>query len=41
VLVSLTRGHVGKQAKYTDLVTYRTIDGGASWRPSVVGLPSG
>lgn len=38
VLVSLTHGHVGKQAKYTNLVVYRTRDGGARWRASVVRL---
>ncbi len=40
VLLSLTHGHVGQQAKYTNLVTYRTTNGGATWQPSVVRLPA-
>jgi hypothetical protein len=41
VLVSLTHGHLGKQAKFTNLVLYRTSDRGETWRPDVVRLPAG
>ncbi|HEY2201666.1 MAG TPA: hypothetical protein VGH56_07240, partial [Solirubrobacteraceae bacterium] len=41
VVVSLTRGHVQHHAAYTDLLIFRTSDGGATWRPTVVFLPSG
>jgi photosystem II stability/assembly factor-like uncharacterized protein len=41
VLVSLTHGHVAKQAKYT--ISWSTVRpmAGATWRPSVARLPSG
>lgn len=39
LVMILTRGHVGRQARSTNLVVYRTSDGGATWRPSVVRLP--
>lgn len=41
VVVSLSRGHVQHHATFTNLVVYRTADGGRSWRPSVVRLPAG
>jgi photosystem II stability/assembly factor-like uncharacterized protein len=36
VTMVITRGHVGKQAKLTNFVVYRTSDGGMTWHPSVV-----
>lgn len=41
VMTIAARGHVGKQAAFTNLVVYRTTNGGATWTPSVVRLPSG
>jgi photosystem II stability/assembly factor-like uncharacterized protein len=41
LVVTLTRGHVQHHAAYTDLMVFRTFDGGATWRPTVVFLPSG
>ena len=41
VIVQVTRGRVDGHAAQTDFVTYRTTDGGHTWRPSVVGLPAG
>lgn len=41
VTVTTTRGHVQDHAGYTNLVVYRTADGGRSWQPSVVRLPTG
>ena len=41
ILVSLTRGHVQDHAAATNLVLYRTTDGGVTWTPSVVRLPAG
>jgi hypothetical protein len=35
----LTRGRIGKQAKFTNLVVYRTSDGGQTWHSSIVRLP--
>lgn len=40
-MVSLTRGHVQHHAKFTNLVVYKTGDGGRSWQPSVVKLLTG
>jgi photosystem II stability/assembly factor-like uncharacterized protein len=40
VVTMITRGHVGQQAKLTNLVVYRTTDGGQTWRPYVVPLAS-
>jgi photosystem II stability/assembly factor-like uncharacterized protein len=39
VIVQVTRGH-GHAAR-TNFVTYRTTDGGRTWRPGVVRLPAG
>ena len=39
VVMILTHGHRGEQARFTNLVVYRTSDGGATWNPSVVHLP--
>lgn len=39
VVMILTRGHVGEQARFTKLVAYRTSDSGATWYPSVLRLP--
>lgn len=39
VIVQVTRGH-GRSGR-TDFVTYRTTDGGRTWRPGVVRLPAG
>jgi hypothetical protein len=41
VIAVVTRGRVDGHAKRTDFVTYRTTDGGRTWRPSVVLLPDG
>jgi photosystem II stability/assembly factor-like uncharacterized protein len=41
VLAMVVRGHFQRHARYTNLVVYRTADGGRSWRRSVVGLPAG
>jgi photosystem II stability/assembly factor-like uncharacterized protein len=41
IVVSLTRGHVGKQAASANLVVCRTADAGRSWQHGVVSLPSG
>jgi hypothetical protein len=41
VLVILSRGHVQHHSKFTNLVVYRTTNGGQSWQPSVVRLPAG
>jgi photosystem II stability/assembly factor-like uncharacterized protein len=41
VIAVVTRGHVDGHAARTDFVTYRTTDGGHTWRPSVVRLPPG
>jgi photosystem II stability/assembly factor-like uncharacterized protein len=38
IVTEITRGHVGQQAKFTNLVVYRTTDGGRSWHPYVVSL---
>lgn len=39
MVIGLTHGHVGEKAGFTNLVVYRTSDGGATWHPSVVRLP--
>jgi photosystem II stability/assembly factor-like uncharacterized protein len=39
VIVSVTRG--SGRARRTNFVTYRTTDGGRTWRPSAVRLPTG
>jgi hypothetical protein len=39
VVMIVTRGLVSGQARFTNLVVYRTTDGGATWNPSVVPLP--
>jgi photosystem II stability/assembly factor-like uncharacterized protein len=42
VIAVVSRGHVdNNHAARTDFVTYRTTDGGQTWRPSVVRLPPG
>ena len=41
VIAMVSRGRVDGHAKRTDFVTYRTTDGGRTWRPSVVLLPAG
>jgi photosystem II stability/assembly factor-like uncharacterized protein len=41
VIAVVTRGHVDSHAAQTDFVTYRTTDGGRTWRPNVVRLPRG
>lgn len=41
IVMILSRGHVDRQSKFTNLVVYRTDDGGATWHPSVVRLPAG
>lgn len=41
VIVVVTRGHVDGHAAQTDFVTYRTTDGGHTWRPTAVRLPAG
>jgi photosystem II stability/assembly factor-like uncharacterized protein len=41
VVVSLTRRQVQHHAKFTNLVVYRTTNGGRSWQASVVRLPAG
>jgi hypothetical protein len=41
VIAVVTRGHLDGHAARTDFVTYRTTDGGRTWRPSVVRLPPG
>lgn len=41
VVTQVTRGHVDGHAARTNFVTYRTTDGGRTWRPSVVRLPAG
>jgi photosystem II stability/assembly factor-like uncharacterized protein len=38
LVVAVTRGHVGAQTKLTNLVVYRTTDGGQTWQPYVVPL---
>ncbi len=39
VLMIVTCGRFGKQAKLTNLAVYRTEDGGQTWQPSIVRLP--
>jgi photosystem II stability/assembly factor-like uncharacterized protein len=41
VIAVVTRGHVDGHAAQTDFVTYRTTDGGRTWRTRAVRLPSG
>ncbi len=41
VIAVVTRGRVDGHAARTDFVTYRTTDGGRTWRPTVVRLPPG
>ena len=41
VIAQVSRGHVDRHPAQTDFVTYRTTDGGQTWHPSVVRLPSG
>jgi photosystem II stability/assembly factor-like uncharacterized protein len=41
VIAVVTRGRVDGHAARTNFVTYRTTDGGRTWRPSVVRLPLG
>ena len=41
VIAVVTRGRVDGHAARTNFVTYRTTDGGQTWRPSVVRLPAG
>ncbi|MBV9604541.1 MAG: hypothetical protein JO027_05520 [Solirubrobacterales bacterium] len=43
VLVQLTRGPISRDEipRSTNLVVYRTSDGGRSWNPSIVKLPAG
>lgn len=39
VVMIVTRGLVSGQARFTNLVVYRTTDDGATWNPRVVPLP--
>ncbi len=39
VVMIVTGGRVGKQARFTNLIVYSTGDGGATGHPSVVLLP--
>ena len=41
MIVQVTRGPVDGHAARTDFVTYRTTDGGRTWRPGVIRLPAG
>ncbi|MFZ1996616.1 MAG: hypothetical protein WAU75_21060, partial [Solirubrobacteraceae bacterium] len=41
VVAVVTRGRVDGHAQRTDFVTYRTADGGRTWTPRVVLLPTG
>jgi hypothetical protein len=41
VIVQVGSGHVDGHARRTDFVTYRTVDGGRTWRPTIVRLPAG
>jgi photosystem II stability/assembly factor-like uncharacterized protein len=38
LVTAITRGHVGDQTRLTNLVVYRTADGGQTWQPYVVSL---
>lgn len=40
VVAVVTHGRVDGHAQFTNFVVYRTIDGGRTWRPSVVRLPT-
>lgn len=40
VVVTVGRGHVDHHARTTNLVVYRTGDGGRDWTPEVIALPS-
>lgn len=41
VVRAVGRGHVDHHSANTNLIAYRTTDGGTDWRPSVVRLPPG
>jgi photosystem II stability/assembly factor-like uncharacterized protein len=41
VVRAVGRGHVDHHSANTNLIAYRTTDGGTTWRPSVVRLPTG
>jgi photosystem II stability/assembly factor-like uncharacterized protein len=38
VIVPITRGRIGEQARFTNLAVYATTDAGRTWRPEVVPL---
>ena len=41
ILVTATTGSLGAHDRRTDLVAYRTTDGGTHWTPTVITLPRG
>ncbi len=41
IVVTLSRGSVQHHAAATNLVVYRTSDGGQTWKPGVIHLPAG
>jgi hypothetical protein len=41
IVITATTGSLGAHDRRTDLVAYRTTDGGTHWTPTVITLPRG